>query len=95
MAWKTAWSSLISPPPRSIIIITLTTAYNALAAAITSSNITSSDLSTIDTDYAAVLAAESSTSTATFPYFTLVTGQQRGGPGGGPGFGGGGMQGGC
>jgi hypothetical protein len=74
----------------------LTTAYNALAAAITSSNITSSDLSTIDTDYAAVLAAESSTSTATFPYFTLVTGQQRGGPGGGgPGFGGGGMQGGC
>ncbi len=72
----------------------LTTAYNALAAAITSSNITSSDLSTIDTDYAAVLAAESSTSTATFPYFTLVTGQA-GGPRGGPGFGGGGMQGGC
>jgi hypothetical protein len=75
----------------------LTTAYNALAAAITSSNITSSDLSTIDADYAAVLAAESSTSTATFPYFTLVTG---GGPGGfGPagGFGGpgGNMQGGC
>ncbi len=53
----------------------LTTAYNALAAAITSSNITSSDLSTIDTDFAAVLAAESSTSTATFPYFQLVTGQ--------------------
>ncbi len=72
----------------------LTTAYNALAAAITSSNITSSDLSTIDTDYAAVLAAESSTSTATFPYFTLVTGQA-GRPPGGPGFGGGGMQGGC
>jgi hypothetical protein len=68
----------------------LTTAYNALATAITASNITSSDLSTIDTDYAAVLAAESSTSTDTFPYFTLVTG----GPGG---FGGGSgnMQGGC
>jgi hypothetical protein len=53
----------------------LTTAYYALAAAVTSSNITSSDLSTIDADYTAVLAAASSTSTATFPYFTLVTGQ--------------------
>lgn len=52
----------------------LTTAYNALAAAVTSSNITSADLTTIDTDWAAVLAAEGSTSTATFPYFTLVTG---------------------
>jgi hypothetical protein len=73
----------------------LTTAYNALATAISASNITSSDLSTIDTDWAAVLAAESSTSTATFPYFTLVTGQ-RGGFGGPGGFGGGGgMQGGC
>jgi hypothetical protein len=68
----------------------LTTAYNSLAAAISSSNITSSDLTTIDTDWTAVLAAESSTSTATFPYFTLVTGRA-GGPGGGPG----GMQGGC
>jgi hypothetical protein len=66
----------------------LTTAYNALATAISASNITSSDLSTIDTDWAAVLAAESSTSTATFPYFTLVTGRA-GGPGGG------GMGGGC
>jgi len=53
----------------------LTAAYNALAAAVTSSNITSADLTAIDTDFAAVLAAESSTSTATFPYFTLVTGQ--------------------
>ena len=68
----------------------LTTAYNALAAAIASSNITSSDLSAIDTDLAAVLAAESSTSTATFPYFQLVTGQA-----GHFGFGGGGMDGGC
>jgi hypothetical protein len=69
----------------------LTTAYNALAAAITSSNITSADLTTIDTDFAAVLAAESSTSTATYPYFNLVTGGN--GPGGGfgrGGFGGGG-----
>ena len=54
----------------------------------TSSNITSSDLTTIDTDYAAVLAAEGSTSTATFPYFTLVTGRRATG-------GGGGMEGGC
>jgi hypothetical protein len=56
----------------------LTTAYNALAAAVTSSNITSADLTTIDTDYAAVLAAEGSTSTATFPYFSLVTGSASG-----------------
>jgi hypothetical protein len=69
----------------------LTAAYNALAAAVTSSNITSSNITTINTDYAAVLAAEGSTSTATFPYFTLVTGQglREGGPGPGYGPGGG------
>jgi hypothetical protein len=71
----------------------LTTAYDALAAAVTSSNITSADITTINTDWAAVLAAQASTSTATFPYFQLVTGQQ--GPGPGQGFGGGGMAGGC
>jgi hypothetical protein len=53
----------------------LTTAYNALAAAVTSSNITSSDLGTVDSDWAAVLTAEGSTSTSTYPYFNLVTGQ--------------------
>ena len=58
----------------------LTAAYNALAAAVTSSNITSANITTINTDYAAVLAAEGSTSTATYPYFSLVTG--RAGPGG-------------
>jgi hypothetical protein len=66
----------------------LGTAYNALAAAVTSSNITSADITTVNNDYAAVLAAEGSTSTATFQYFSLVTG--RGGPGD-PG----GMEGGC
>jgi hypothetical protein len=66
----------------------LTTAYDALAAAVTSSNITSADITTINTDWAAVLAAEGSTSTATYPYFNLVTGQ------GGQGFGGGGPGGG-
>jgi hypothetical protein len=65
----------------------LTTAYNALAAAVTSSNFTSADITTIDTDWAAVLAAEGSTSTATFPYFTLVTGGNLGGAGFGGGFG--------
>jgi hypothetical protein len=60
----------------------LTTAYDALAAAVTSSNITSADITTINTDWAAVLAAEGSTSTASFPYFQLVTGQP------GPGLGG-------
>jgi hypothetical protein len=53
----------------------LTTAYNALAAAITSSNITASDLATIDSDQAAVDTAEGDSSGDTFPYFTLVTGR--------------------
>jgi hypothetical protein len=52
----------------------LTAAYNALAAAVTSSNITSANITTINTDFAAVLAAQGSTSTATYPYFSLVTG---------------------
>ena len=56
----------------------LTTAYNALAAAVTSSNITSANITAIKTDWAAVLAASNSTSTATFPYFTLGTGQGAG-----------------
>jgi hypothetical protein len=63
----------------------LTTAYNALAAAISSSNITASELATIDSDWAAVLAAEGSTSTATFPYFSLVTGRADAKPGMGHG----------
>jgi len=58
----------------------LTTAYNALAAAVTSAGIggANGDIATIKTDWAAVLAALNSTSTATFPYFTLVTGQGAG-----------------
>jgi hypothetical protein len=72
----------------------LTTAYDALAAAVTSSNITSADLTTINNDWSAVLSAEGSTSTATFPYFQLVTGQQGPGPGQGPEPGQG-MSGGC
>jgi hypothetical protein len=56
----------------------LTAAYNALVAAVTSSNITSADITTINTDWSAVLTALNSTSTATFPYFTLVTGQGAG-----------------
>jgi hypothetical protein len=66
----------------------LTTAFDALATAVTSSNITSADITTINTDWAAVLAAQGSTSTATFPYFQLVTGQQGRGPGMGMGPGG-------
>ncbi len=62
----------------------LTTAYTALAAAVTSAGVTSTDITTINTDWAAVLAALPSTSAAaatptpTFPYFTLVTGQGAG-----------------
>ena len=78
----------------------LTTAYNALAAAVTSSNITSADITAINTDWAAVQSAEGSSSTATYPYFNLVAGQQDfGGPGvplgggGCPGMGSGGSSG--
>ena len=56
-----------------------------LAAAVKSAGITSADISTIDTDWAAVQAAQGVTSTTTFPYFTLVTGQEFAGPGGGGG----------
>ncbi len=68
----------------------VTAAYNALAAAVTSAGITASDVTTVNTDWSAVLAAAGSTSTATYPYFSLVTGQgigDRGGFGFGPGFG--------
>ena len=37
----------------------LTAAYNALAAAVTASNITSANITTINTDWSAVLAASS------------------------------------
>jgi hypothetical protein len=59
----------------------LTTAYDALASAVTSSNITSADITLINTDWSAVLAARGSASTATFPYFQMVTGQAPGGHG--------------
>lgn len=65
----------------------LTTAYEALATAVTAANITSSDITTIDTDFAAVQSARGSSSTATYPYFSLVTG--------GEGHLGGGFGGGC
>jgi hypothetical protein len=53
----------------------LTTAYNALAAAVTSAGITSGNISTINADWSAVVAAANSSSTATFPYFSLVAGE--------------------
>jgi hypothetical protein len=65
----------------------LTAAYNALAAAVTSSNITSADITTINNDWSAVLAAEGSSSTDTDPYFSVVTGR---GLQSGSGLGGGG-----
>jgi hypothetical protein len=66
----------------------LTAAYTALANAVISSNITSGDINTINTDWSAVLAARGSTSTTTYPYFSLVTG---GNTAGGGGCGGGGF----
>ncbi len=56
----------------------LSSAYNALAAAVTSAGVTSADIETINADWSAVLAASSSTSTASYPYFALVTGQGAG-----------------
>jgi hypothetical protein len=53
----------------------LTMTYNALAAAVTSANITSADIASINTDWAGVVAAKGILSTASaFPYFSLVTG---------------------
>jgi hypothetical protein len=66
----------------------LANAYDALAQAVTSAGITSADITQINSDWSAVLAAKGSTSTATFPYFSLVTGQAAIGRGG-EGFGGG------
>ena len=89
-ALLTQFEALYTSTPTAQQTTDLTAAYDALAAAVTSSGITAANLTTIDTDYAAVLAAESSTSTATYPYFSLVTGG--GGFGGGfGGFGGGGF----
>jgi hypothetical protein len=65
--------ALYSSSPTTQQTADLTTAYNALAAAVTSAGITSQDITTINTDYAAVLAAANqSSSTARFPYFSLV-----------------------
>jgi len=80
-----AFEALYTGTPTAQQTTDLTTAFNALVTAVAHSNITSADITTITTDYANVLAAEGSTSTATFPLSSLVTG--RGGRGG---FGGGG-----
>jgi len=75
----TQFEALYTSSPTTPQTTVLTTAYNDLATAVTNSNINSTDITTINTDWAAVLAALPSTSTATptptFPYFTLVTGQ--------------------
>ncbi len=85
------FEAIYTSSPTTLETTDLTTAYNALAAAVTSSNITSADITTINTDWSALLSAEGSTSTNTYPYFELVTGQAI--P---PNHGfGGGMQGGC
>jgi hypothetical protein len=80
------FEALYSASPTAQQTTDLTTAYNALAAAVTSAGVTSADITAINTDFSAVLTAASSTSTATFPYFTLVTGGL-GGFGGIGGFG--------
>lgn len=72
------FEALYTSSPTTAQTTDLTTAYNALAAAVTSAGVTSADVTTINTDWAAVLSASNSTSTATFPYFSLVTGQGAG-----------------
>jgi len=74
------FESLYTSAPTTQQTTDLTTAYGALAAAVTSSNITQANITTIAADWTAVLAADSSTSTPSFPYFSLVTGCA-GGPG--------------
>ena len=56
----------------------LTSAYNSLASAVTSAGITSTSIATINTDWSAVLTAAGSSSTATYPYFSLVAGRGEG-----------------
>jgi len=84
------FNALYTSSPTAQQTTDLTAAYNALAAAVTSANITSANITTINTDWAAVLTAQGSTSTRTFPYFSLVTGRSEGfGERFGGGFGGG------
>ena len=81
-ALLTQFEALYTSSPTTQQTTDLSAAYNALAAAVTSSNITSADITTINNDYAAVVAAGGGSSTATYPYFNLVTGRA-GGEGGG------------
>jgi hypothetical protein len=73
------FKALYSSSPTTQQTTDLTTAYNALAAAVTSAGITRQNITTINTDWAAVLAAYNSTSTTSYPYFSLVTGGGDGG----------------
>ncbi len=75
--------ALYSSSPTATQTTALDAAYSVLAAAVTSAGITQANINTINADFTAVLAAASSTSTATFPYFSLVLGES-----GYPGLGG-------
>ena len=88
---QSQFAALYTSSPTAAQTTALDAAYNALAAAVTSANITSANITTISNDFNAVLQAASSTSTATFPYFSLVLGQV--GNEGFGGFGGPGMDG--
>ena len=86
------FESIYTSSPTAQETTDLMTAYNALASAVTSSNITSADITTINTDWSALLSAKGSSSISTYPYFDLVTGQaihQEHGFGGDQGEGGG------
>ena len=86
------FESIYTSSPTAQETTDLMTAYNALASAVTSSNITSADITTINTDWSALLSAKGSSSISTYPYFDLVTGQaihQEHGFGGDHGEGGG------
>ena len=75
---QSQFAALFTSSPTSQQTSDLDAAYSALVAAVTSANISSADITAINTDWSAVLTAANSTSTATFPYFTLVTGQGAG-----------------
>jgi hypothetical protein len=73
------FAALYTSSPTAQQTADLTTAYNALATAVTSAGITSANITTVNTDWSAVLATRetsdaTSTSTSAFPYFSLVTG---------------------
>ncbi len=79
---QTQFNNLFTNASTTASTTVLSNAYAALSKAITDSGITASTIMTISKDWSALLTAAGNTSTMTYPYFNLITGQA-GGPEGG------------